>query len=189
MFKVKIKAILDKYFKELKIKQSEVNKASDEAFLAYDDYLYKIREKGKEFILNARETHKPIIVLAGRPYHQDPQVNHGIDKLIADMGATVVSEESISHLNNKFPVKVLNQWTYHSRLYSAAKYCTHEDDMNLVQLVSFGCGLDAVTTDECKLILESKGKIYTQIKIDEITNLGAVKIRLRSLFAALEGRK
>ncbi len=100
--------------------------------------------------------------------------------------ALLVIGESISHLNKKFPVKVLNQWTYHSRLYSAAKYCTHERDMNLVQLVSFGCGLDAVTTDECKLILESKGKIYTQIKIDEITNLGAVKIRLRSLFAALE---
>ena len=189
MFNLKIKAILDKYFKDLKIKQSEIKNAAAKAFEAYDTYLYKIREKGKEFILNAREAKRPIIVLAGRPYHQDPQVNHGIDKLIADMGATVVSEESISHLNNKFPVKVLNQWTYHSRLYSAAKYCTHEDDMNLVQLVSFGCGLDAVTTDECKLILESKGKIYTQIKIDEITNLGAVKIRLRSLFAALEGRK
>ena len=189
MFNLKIKAILDKYFKDLKIKQSEIKNAAAKAFEAYDTYLYKIREKGKEFILNAREAKRPIIVLAGRPYHQDPQVNHGIDKLIADMGATVVSEESISHLNTKFPVKVLNQWTYHSRLYSAAKYCTHEDDMNLVQLVSFGCGLDAVTTDECKLILESKGKIYTQIKIDEITNLGAVKIRLRSLFAALEGRK
>ncbi|MBQ2471037.1 MAG: 2-hydroxyacyl-CoA dehydratase [Acholeplasmatales bacterium] len=102
------------------------------------------------------------------------------------MGAYVVSEESISHLTKKFKVGVLNQWTYHSRLYSAAKYCTHEDDMNLVQLVSFGCGVDAVTTDECKAILEAKGKIYTQIKIDEITNLGAVKIRLRSLFEALK---
>ena len=102
------------------------------------------------------------------------------------MGAYVVSEESISHLTSKFRVGVLNQWTYHSRLYSAARYCTHEDDMNLVQLVSFGCGVDAVTTDECKAILESKGKIYTQIKIDEITNLGAVKIRLRSLFEALK---
>ena len=105
------------------------------------------------------------------------------------MGATVISEESISHLTKKFQVGVLNQWTYHSRLYSAAKYCTHEKDMNLVQLVSFGCGVDAVTTDECKAILESKGKIYTQIKIDEITNLGAVKIRLRSLFAALKQTK
>ena len=186
MFNIKIKKILDKYFKDKKIKQKEVDNASLKAFEVYDDYLKQIRQTGLNYIKNARENHRQIIVLAGRPYHQDPQVNHGIDKLIADMGATVISEESISNLNQKFPVKVLNQWTYHSRLYSAAKYCTHEDDMNLVQLVSFGCGLDAVTTDECKLILESKGKIYTQIKIDEITNLGAVKIRLRSLFAALE---
>ena len=128
-------------------------------------------------------------MLAGRPYHLDPQINHGIDKLIASMGATVISEESISHLTSKFRVRVLNQWTYHSRLYSAAKYCCHEDDMNLVQLVSFGCGLDAITTDECKLILESHGKIYTQIKIDEITNLGAVRIRLRSLFSVLDSSK
>ena len=189
MFNIKIKGILDKYFADKKIKQKEVDEAAKEAFLVYDNYLASIRSEGAKYIENARKEGRQIIVLAGRPYHQDPQVNHGIDKLISDMGATVVSEESISHLNKKFPVKVLNQWTYHSRLYSAAKYCTHEDDMNLVQLVSFGCGLDAVTTDECKLILESKGKIYTQIKIDEITNLGAVKIRLRSLFAALEQEK
>ncbi len=186
MFNVKIKVILDKYFKKNKITKKEIKIAAAKAFMAYDEYLAAIRSEGAKYIENARRDGRQIIVLAGRPYHQDPQINHGIDKLIADMGATVVSEESISHLNKKFPVKVLNQWTYHSRLYSAAKYCTHERDMNLVQLVSFGCGLDAVTTDECKLILESKGKIYTQIKIDEITNLGAVKIRLRSLFAALE---
>ena len=105
------------------------------------------------------------------------------------MGATVITEESVSYLEDKFPVRILNQWTYHQRLFQAARYCTHEKDMNLVQLVSFGCGLDAVTTDECKSILEAKDKIYTQIKIDEITNLGAVKIRLRSLFAALKQRE
>ena len=186
-FPIKMKLILDKYFKG--IKKHEIEKASTLAFNEYDKYLADIRTKGKEYIDNARKLGQEIIVLSGRPYHQDPQVNHGIDKLIASMGATVVSEESISHLTNKFQVGVLNQWTYHSRLYSAAKYCTHEDDMNLVQLVSFGCGVDAVTTDECKAILETKGKIYTQIKIDEITNLGAVKIRLRSLFAALKQKK
>ncbi|MBO5542697.1 MAG: 2-hydroxyacyl-CoA dehydratase, partial [Acholeplasmatales bacterium] len=163
--------------------------AADKAFKEYEAYLSDIRRVGAEYIKEAREKHMEIIVLSGRPYHQDPQVNHGIDKLIASMGAYVISEESISNLNSKFPVHVLNQWTYHSRLYSAAKYCTHEDDMNLVQLVSFGCGVDAITTDECKAILESKGKIYTQIKIDEITNLGAVKIRLRSLFAALKQKR
>jgi predicted nucleotide-binding protein (sugar kinase/HSP70/actin superfamily) len=143
-------------------------------------------EEKNSIIEEARKNKQRIIVLAGRPYHVDPQVNHGIDKMIADFGICVITEESISHLNEKFPVNVLNQWTYHSRLYSAAKICSNSDDMNLVQLVSFGCGLDAVTTDECREIIESKGKIYTQIKIDEITNLGAVKIRIRSLLTALE---
>ncbi len=188
-FEIKIKKILETRFKGQKFSKSEISKASDLAFKEYDKYLADIRQLGQDYIKEAREKGKEIIVLSGRPYHQDPQVNHGIDKLIASMGAYVISEESISNLNNQFPVHVLNQWTYHSRLYSAAKYCTHEDDMNLVQLVSFGCGVDAITTDECKLILESKNKIYTQIKIDEITNLGAVKIRLRSLFAALKQKK
>ena len=188
-FPKRMKLILDKYFKDKHIKNGEVREAATAAFKAYDDYLAKIRATAGIYITQARADNKQIIVLAGRPYHQDPQVNHGIDKLIASMGATVVSEESISHLTEKFQVRVLNQWTYHSRLYSAAKYCTFNDDMNLVQLVSFGCGLDAVTTDECKAILESHDKIYTQIKIDEITNLGAVKIRLRSLFEALKQRK
>ena len=188
-FEIKIKKVLETRFKNQKFSKSEISKASDLAFKEYDKYLADIRALGQEYIKEAREKGKEIIVLSGRPYHQDPQVNHGIDKLIASMGAYVISEESISNLNNQFPVHVLNQWTYHSRLYSAAKYCTHEDDMNLVQLVSFGCGVDAITTDECKLILESKDKIYTQIKIDEITNLGAVKIRLRSLFAALKQKK
>ncbi|MBR6071436.1 MAG: 2-hydroxyacyl-CoA dehydratase [Acholeplasmatales bacterium] len=183
----KLKLILDKYYKG--IKKSEIAKATEAAYNEYDKYLSDIRKIGDEYIKYAKENNQEIIVLSGRPYHQDPQVNHGIDKLIASMGATVISEESISHLTSKFQVGVLNQWTYHSRLYSAAKYCTHENDMNLVQLVSFGCGVDAVTTDECKAILESKGKIYTQIKIDEITNLGAVKIRLRSLFAALKQKR
>ena len=188
-FEIRIKKILENRFKNQKFSKTEISKASHLAFKEYDKYLADIRSLGQEYIKEAREKGKEIIVLSGRPYHQDPQVNHGIDKLIASMGAYVISEESISNLNNHFPVHVLNQWTYHSRLYSAAKYCTHEDDMNLVQLVSFGCGVDAITTDECKLILESKDKIYTQIKIDEITNLGAVKIRLRSLFAALKQKK
>ena len=167
----------------------EVLKASKLAYSEYKNFLQKIRDKGKEYIEEARRNNQRIIVLAGRPYHVDPQINHGIDKMIADFGICVITEESISHLNSKFPVNVLNQWTYHSRLYSAAKICAHSDDMNLVQLVSFGCGLDAVTTDECREIIESQGRIYTQIKIDEITNLGAVKIRIRSLLTALEQKR
>ena len=117
----------------------------------------------------------PIIVLAGRPYHVDPEINHGIDRLICECGAVVVTEDSVSDHVKKFSTAVLNQWTYHSRLYAAARYIAGQEDMNLVQLVSFGCGVDAITTDEVR-----------EIKIDEITNLGAVKIRLRSLFAACE---
>ena len=122
-------------------------------------------------------------------YHVDPEVNHGIDTLITRYGAAVITEDSISNRVEKFPTTVLNQWTYHSRLYAAAKYCTTQPDMDLVQLVSFGCGVDAITTDETREILQAGGKLYTQLKIDEITNLGAVNIRLRSLFAALDEKK
>ena len=151
----------------------------------------KIRKKGEDFLAIAKEQDLPVIILAGRPYHLDPEVNHGIDKLICDCGAVLVTEDSVSHLTPKFRTHVLNQWTYHARLYSAAKYAADrpQENINLVQLVSFGCGVDAITGDEVRSIIEAGGKIYTQIKIDEITNLGAVKIRLRSLFAALEQAK
>ena len=126
------------------------------------------------------------MILAGRPYHADPEIGHGIDKLATSLGYVVVSEDSVASLTTPIRTQVLNQWTYHARLYNAAKYASYQDDMDLVQLVSFGCGLDAVTTDEVRSILESRGKLYTQIKIDEITNLGAVNIRLRSLLGAIE---
>ena len=128
-----------------------------------------------------------MIILSGRPYHLDSEINHGIDKLICECGAVVVSEDAVSDQITKFPTTVLNQWTYHARLYAAAKFVVDSGDkrINLVQLVSFGCGVDAITGDEVRSILEDGNRIYTQIKIDEITNLGAVRIRLRSLFAAL----
>ena len=148
-----------------------------------------IRAKGVEIIERARAEGRRIIVLAGRPYHVDPEVNHGIDTLITRFGAAVVTEDSVSWQVHKFPTQVLNQWTYHSRLYAAAKYCCSQPDTDLVQLVSFGCGVDAITTDETREILHAGGKLYTQLKIDEITNLGAVRIRLRSLFAALDERR
>ena len=126
------------------------------------------------------------MILSGRPYHIDPEIGHGIDKLATSLGFVVVTEDSIAGLTTNAPVNVLNQWTYHARLYAAARYAVQNDDVQLVQLVSFGCGLDAITTDEVRAILECGGKLYTQIKIDEITNLGAVTIRLRSLIGALE---
>ncbi|MFR2562008.1 MAG: acyl-CoA dehydratase activase-related protein [Anaeromassilibacillus sp.] len=184
-FPKKMHAILTQYFDGISL--PEVKQAAKDAYAEYDAYMQKIREKGDEMIAQARAEGKPIIILSGRPYHLDPEINHGIDKLITSLGAAVISEDVISAKETKFSVGVLNQWTYHARLYAAAEYVGSQKDMNLVQLVSFGCGVDAITTDEVRSILESHNKIYTQIKIDEITNLGAVKIRLRSLFAALEG--
>ena len=180
-------AVLDKYFPGLPRKA--VAAAIDAAYAEYARHMEQVRTKGAEIIARARAEGRHIIVLAGRPYHVDPEVNHGIDKLIVRQGAAVVTEDAVSHLVERFPTSVLNQWTYHSRLYAAAKYCTTQPDMDLVQLVSFGCGLDAITTDETREILQEGGKLYTQLKIDEITNLGAVNIRLRSLFAALEERR
>ena len=161
------------------------------AYAEYETYMADVRKKGAELIAKAKAKNQPIIILSGRPYHLDPEINHGIDKLICSLGAAVITEDSVSHKVPKFKTDVLNQWTYHSRLYAAAKYVAESDDqmINLVQLVSFGCGVDAITTDEVRSILEAKERIYTQIKIDEITNLGAVKIRLRSLFSAAMDQK
>lgn len=183
-FAKKFTEVMNKYY-DGAFTENQVKKAASMAYDAYAAYLNDVREKGKEYISKARRAGKPIIVLAGRPYHVDPEINHGIDKLICSLGAAVITEDSVSCEMEPFKVGVLNQWTYHSRLYAAAKYIADKSDMNLVQLVSFGCGLDAITTDETRSILEDEGKIYTQIKIDEITNLGAVKIRLRSLFSAI----
>ncbi|MDO4458743.1 MAG: acyl-CoA dehydratase activase-related protein [Clostridia bacterium] len=170
------------------LKLSDVKKAASAAYAEYDSFMDKIRAKGKEYLKIGLMENQPIIILSGRPYHLDSEVNHGIDNLICDCGAVLITEDSVSDEVDKFSTTVLNQWTYHSRLYAAAKYVagTNNKNINLVQLVSFGCGVDAITTDEVRQILEEKNRIYTQIKIDEITNLGAVKIRLRSLFAALE---
>ena len=186
-FPRKMAEILAQYYDGITLR--EIKEAADAAYREYEEYLAAVRAQGEEIIRRAREAGKRIIVLAGRPYHADPEVNHGIDKLIVSLGAAVVTEDAVSGHVRKFPVGVLNQWTYHSRLYAAARYIATQPDMNLVQLVSFGCGVDAITTDEVRDILEEEHRIYTQIKIDEITNLGAVKIRLRSLFAAIDQQK
>ncbi len=187
-FPKKIHAELIKYFGDISLK--EIKDAAKAAYEERDEYLRRVREYGEDIIKRARENGKSIIVLAGRPYHVDPEINHGIDKLITSFDVALVSEDVVSDREvKKVKTSVLNQWTYHSRMYAAAEYVSHYDDMELVQLVSFGCGVDAITTDEVRAILERHGRIYTQIKIDEITNLGAVKIRLRSLLAATEKNK
>ena len=183
-FAHKMHGILGKYFEG--ITRGEIREAADAAYAEYARHMDQIRREGARIIDQARAEGRRIIVLAGRPYHVDPEVNHGIDTLLTQFGAAVVTEDSVSQLAEPFKTTVLNQWTYHARLYAAAKYCTTQPDMDLVQLVSFGCGVDAITTDETREILHEGGKLYTQLKIDEITNLGAVRIRLRSLFAALE---
>ena len=142
--------------------------------------------EAKRMVDAARAAGRKIIVLAGRPYHIDKEINHGIHKLITSLGMAVISEDAVAALAQPGKLGVLNQWTYHARLYRAARYVTTQPDMQLVQLVSFGCGIDAVTTDEVRAILEKGGKLYTQLKIDEINNLGAARIRLRSLVAAME---
>ncbi len=187
LFEKRILEILKKYYPD--ITKKEIHNASKLAYKEYYAYTDSIKERGKEIIHTCRMNSKDIIVLCGRPYHVDPEVNHGIDKLISGFNVGVVNEETVAYLEDAFKTNVLNQWTYHARLYSAARYVTKQKDMEFIQLVSFGCGLDAITTDECKDILEHSNKIYTQIKIDEITNLGAVKIRLRSLFEALKLKK
>lgn len=183
-FTKKFHAVLEKYFGKFKF--SDVAMACNYAYEEHEKHMRLVRMEGRKYLRIANRENKPVIVLAGRPYHLDPEINHGIDKLICDLGAVVVTEDSVSDIAPHVNTKVLNQWTYHSRMYAAAQYVADQQDpnLNLVQLVSFGCGVDAITTDEVRRILEEQDKIYTQIKIDEITNLGAVKIRLRSLFAA-----
>ncbi len=172
------------------LRKRDVDKAVGAGFDAYEKHMEKIRLEGERAVKYARESGKTLLVLAGRPYHIDPEIGHGIDKLCASLGFITVSEDSVWHLaKKKAAVHVLNQWTYHSRLYNAAQFVCENDFAQLVQLVSFGCGIDAITTDEVKEILENSNKLYTQIKIDEITNLGAVKIRLRSLIGAIEERR
>ncbi len=178
---------LSKYYKG--ITKAEVRKASERGFAALEKHMAAIRAEGERAIGYAREHGKPIMILAGRPYHADSEIGHGIDKLAVSLGFVVVSEDSVYHMADTPTVEVLNQWTYHSRLYRSARFAAENPDVQLVQLVSFGCGVDAITTDEVKRILEEKGKYYTQIKIDEIANLGAVKIRLRSLAAVLSDKE
>ena len=178
----KLCAALSKY----KIKKKDAARALEEGFARFNRYHADIRAKGAEIISKARAEGRQIIILAGRPYHVDGEINHGINKLLTSLNLAVLSEDAVFDEADLVNVNVLNQWTYHARLYRAADYASKQRDVNLVQLVSFGCGLDAITTDEVRSILEKNGKLYTQIKIDEINNLGVVKIRLRSMLAAIE---
>lgn len=167
----------------------KIGEALDAAYAAQQAYYEKQKNFTDQAIQYARIHDLPIIILAGRPYHVDPEINHGIDRLVQSFNTVVISEDGLPFIYADTDTHVLNQWTYHARLYNAAKTALENPDMSVVQLVSFGCGLDAITADEMRNILEDGGDIYTQIKIDEISNLGTVKIRLRSLFATLDQRR
>lgn len=191
-FEKRIASILKKRFPSVNLTQKAIKYASDCAYAEYNEYLETIRAEGEKYLKSAEKSGKPVIVLAGRPYHVDPEINHGIHELIGKLGAVVLSEDALLPSRTKLETGVRNQWTYHARMYNAAKFVAEAPenlDIHLVQLVSFGCGVDAVTTDEVRSIVESGGRLYAQIKIDEISNTGAVTIRLRSLMSVLELRK
>ena len=167
-----------------------VTKACEKAWEELSSARLDMQKKGEEVIKYIEENNKRAIVLAGRPYHIDPEINHGIPELINSYDVAVLTEDSVSHLAKPDrPLIVSDQWMYHSRLYAAACFVKTRDDIDLIQLNSFGCGLDAVTTDQVADILTGSDKIYTCLKIDEVNNLGAARIRVRSLFAAIEVRE
>ena len=187
-------ALKSRLFEELEAQYhltvDEVNHAVDKAYAELAQVRTDIQNKGEEVLAYLAETGRTGIVLCGRPYHIDPEINHGIPELINSYGIAVLTEDSISHLSKvERPLNVQDQWMYHSRLYAAANYAKANKQLEVIQLNSFGCGLDAVTTDTVKDILTKSGRIYTVLKIDEVNNLGAARIRIRSLISAVRVRK
>lgn len=185
--KAKLKAQLFKELKAFKgVSRLKISRAVDSAFLTQKIYEEEIYQEGLKCIEYADNNDLVIAVVAGRPYHIDPEINHGINQLIASCEMVVITEDVAARLAEVPQVNVLNQWTYHSRMYASAAYVKNKGNAQMIQLVSFGCGIDSITSDEIRAIVEENGKIYTQLKIDEINNLGAARIRIRSLKAAID---
>lgn len=177
-------------FKKFHISHAEIMKAVTKAREEQNRFKDDMKKQGEYALRYAENNDKKVIVLAGRPYHVDPEINHGINKLINSFDMVVLTEDSIAHLGEiPRPLRVLDQWVYHSRLYKAADFAGKHDNVELIQLNSFGCGLDAVTTDQVEEIANMHNKLYTVLKIDEVSNLGAIKIRIRSLKAAMQARE
>ena len=176
-------------FKEYKFTKKELKSAIAEAFKEQKQFKEDVRKKGEEFLAYIKKHNEKAICLAGRPYHLDKEVNHGIDTMINSLGLAVLTEDSICHLSElDTKLRVVDQWSYHSRVYNAADVVSKNKNLELVNLNSFGCGLDAIVTDQTEEILKRNNKLYTTIKIDEINNLGAAKIRIRSLIASMNKR-
>ena len=183
----KMVEVLNKYFK---VEENAVKEALTLAYEEVESYKKDIRMKGEETLKYLKDHGKNGVVLAGRPYHVDPEIHHGIPNLITESGMAVLTEDSVAHLGTiDRPLRVIDQWTYHNRLYRSASYVGTQENLELIQLNSFGCGLDAVTSDQVEEILKSKNKIFTLLKIDEGNNLGAARIRVRSLKATMEARE
>ena len=177
-------------FRGQHITRAEIDRAVNAAWEADLEFKQAMQRKGDETLawMEAHDAHG--IVLAGRPYHNDPEINHAIPELVNSFGFAVLTEDSVAHkMRPERPIRVVDQWMYHSRLYRAARFVASRNDLDLIQLNSFGCGLDALTTDQVQEILEASGKVYTTLKIDEVSNLGAVRIRVRSLMAALSEQR
>ncbi|MBQ9538607.1 MAG: 2-hydroxyacyl-CoA dehydratase [Treponema sp.] len=173
-----------------KVSESQVREAVDAGWAEQEKFKLEVQEKGEEAIEQIIRRGANGIVLAGRPYHLDPEINHGIPEMISGLGLAVFTEDSVAHLGSiERPLRIVDQWTYHNRLYRAASFVTGMPDLELVQLTSFGCGLDAVTSDQVDEIMKAKSRTYTLIKIDEVNNLGSVRIRIRSLIAAVKARQ
>ncbi|MCU7201737.1 2-hydroxyacyl-CoA dehydratase [Turicibacter sanguinis] len=188
--KDKLAKRLHEVFKDFNIPWKEIRESVDKGWKEFENFKRDIRENGQLTLAYLEDHNMKGIVLAGRPYHVDPHINHGIPEMINSLGMAVLTEDSISHLGEvERPLRVMDQWTYHTRLYNAASYVATRDDLELVQLNSFGCGLDAVTTDQVHDILAAHSKVYTTLKIDEGHNLGAARIRLRSLKATMLERE
>jgi predicted CoA-substrate-specific enzyme activase len=185
-YKEKLSSRLIDIFKPFGISSAVIKTALNAAWEEQSNFKRDLRIKGEEVIEFLKNTNTHGIVLSGRPYHLDPEIHHGIPQVITSLGMAVLTEDSISHIGGlENPLRVIDQWTYHARLYRAASFVSKCDFLDLIQLNSFGCGIDSVTTDQVQELLEQQNKIYTCIKIDEVNNLGAVKIRIRSLKAAL----
>ena len=181
---------LAKTFEYLGVTEAEAKKAVAEGAEEYANFKDDVRNKGKEILEEMKERGLKGIVLAGRPYHCDPEINHGIPEMINQLGLAVLTEDSVATPGRlQRPIRVVDQWMYHTRLYEAAAFVITQPNLELVQLTSFGCGLDAVTSDQVQEILESSGKLYTLLKIDEVSNLGAARIRMRSLVVAMDERE
>ncbi len=183
----KLKKRLAEEFKSEGVNSDEISRAVDKAAAEMENYRRDVQTFGENLLQRIKNSGEHVILLVGRPYHVDPEINHGISEMIQSYGLPILSEDSVYHTKIDAPqISVVNQWSYHARLYHAAQFAAQNPNVTLIQLSSFGCGLDALTIEQVKEILETHGKIYTMIKLDEVSNLGAARIRLRSLLAALK---